>query len=137
MHRPALPHRHLELHGKPRAGRTATASSTSPAARSLRRGAGSSRPWQRPPSGPTSPLSVQLHNVKRVGRHLAIADCGAAVVAYGERIKTDKAYETAKLSEALRALPDRGLKTRRRSRLELGIMDLEAGAVERVTSVAI
>ena len=31
-------------------------------------------------------------------------DCGAAALAYGDKIKTDPAFETAKLSEALRAL---------------------------------
>ena len=30
-------------------------------------------------------------------------DCGAAALAHGDKIKTDPAFETAKLSEALRA----------------------------------
>ena len=46
-------------------------------------------------------ISYGLHEVKRV---VAIThrDCGAAVVAYGERIKTDKAFETQAHTDALR-----------------------------------
>jgi hypothetical protein len=78
-------------------------------------------------------ITYDLHEVKRV---VAIThrDCGAAVVAYGERIKTDRDFETQKHIEALRQFraevikrypdPD-GLK------VELGIMDL-SGAVEVV-----
>jgi hypothetical protein len=75
-------------------------------------------------------ISYKLHEVKRV---VAIThrDCGAAVVAYGDRIKTDRAFETAKHQEALHTFraelkkryPDLGC--------ELGIMEL-SGAVEVV-----
>ena len=51
-------------------------------------------------------ISVQLHSIKRV-IGIVHRDCGAAAVAYGDRIKTDQAYETAKLSEALRAFRPR------------------------------
>lgn len=38
-------------------------------------------------------ISVQLHNVKRVVG-MTHRDCGAAAVAYGDRIKTDRTYGT-------------------------------------------
>jgi hypothetical protein len=44
---------------------------------------------------------VQLHSIKRV-IGFTHRDCGAAYVAYGEALRTDKALETAKQSEALR-----------------------------------
>ncbi len=75
-------------------------------------------------------ITYDLHEVKRV---VAIThrDCGAAAVAYGERIKKDRAYETAMYQEALRTF--RGEVNKRYSDLqvELGIMDLN-GAVEVV-----
>ena len=63
-------------------------------------------------------ISIQLHQVKRVVG-LCHRDCGAAALAYGERIKTDPAFETAKLSEALRTFraevkKRHGLETRSR-----------------------
>lgn len=76
-------------------------------------------------------ISVQLHNVKRlVG--MAHRDCGAAAVAYGDRIKTDKAYETEMLSQALRAFRDQAKKRQPQLIVELGIMDLN-GTLETVT----
>src|SRR5262249_478729 len=40
-------------------------------------------------------ITVQLHKIKRV-IGLTHRDCGAAFVAYGEALRTDKALETAK-----------------------------------------
>ena len=75
-------------------------------------------------------ISVQLHNVKRlIG--MTHRDCGAAVVAYGERIKTDRAYETQMHTQALRAFRDQAKKRQPQLIVELGIMDL-GGAVEPV-----
>ena len=74
-------------------------------------------------------ISVQLHNVKRlIG--MTHRDCGAAAVAYGDRIKTDKAYETEMLGQALRR--EQAKKRQPQLIVELGIMDLN-GAVETVT----
>jgi len=76
-------------------------------------------------------ITVQLHSIKRV-IGLTHRDCGAAVVAYGERIKTDKAFETEKHSEALRAF--RAAVGQRQPQLgvDTGIMALD-GKVEIVT----
>jgi hypothetical protein len=75
-------------------------------------------------------VSIQLHQVKRVFG-LCHRDCGAAVLAYGDKIKTDPAFETARLSEALRTFRAE-VKKRHGLDSELGIMGLN-GAVERVT----
>jgi hypothetical protein len=75
-------------------------------------------------------VSIQLHQVKRVVG-LCHRDCGAAVLAYGDKIKTDPAFETAKLSEALRTFRTE-VKKRHGLDADLGIMGLN-GAVERVT----
>lgn len=75
-------------------------------------------------------ISVQLHNVKRVVG-LTHRDCGAAAVAYGDRIKTDRAYETEMNVQALRAFRDQVKKRQPQLIVELGIMDL-GGAVEPV-----
>lgn len=75
-------------------------------------------------------ISVQLHNVKRlIG--MAHRDCGAAALAYGDRIKTDKAYETEMLSQGLRAFRDQSNKRQPQLIVELGIMDLN-GTLEPV-----
>jgi hypothetical protein len=75
-------------------------------------------------------ISVQLHEVKRV---VAIThrDCGAAAVAYGDRIKTDRAFETQKNVEALRQFRAELKKRHPQLPAELGIMEL-TGAVEAV-----
>lgn len=76
-------------------------------------------------------ISVQLHNVKRlIG--MVHRDCGAAAVAYGDRLKTDRAYETQMLTQALRAFRDQAKKRQPQLIVELGIMDL-SGAVEPVS----
>jgi len=75
-------------------------------------------------------ISVQLHEVQRmVG--ITHRDCGAAAVAYGDRIKTDKAFETAMHTEALRAFRSEVAKRYPSLPVELGIMEL-SGAVEVV-----
>ena len=78
-------------------------------------------------------ISVQLHNVKRVVG-ITHRDCGAAAVAYGDRIKTDRAFETQMNTTALRQFrvevpPEAPTPGRRRARDE---RDLN-GAVEPVT----
>jgi hypothetical protein len=75
-------------------------------------------------------VSIQLHQVKRVVG-LCHRDCGAAALAYGDKIKTDPAFETAKLSEALRAFRAE-VKKRHGLDTDLGIQSLN-GAVEVVT----
>ena len=47
-------------------------------------------------------ISVKLHSIKRVVG-VVHRDCGAAQVAYGERMVSDFTFETEKLSEALKA----------------------------------
>jgi hypothetical protein len=75
-------------------------------------------------------ISVQLHNVKRlIG--VAHRDCGAAALAYGNRIKTDRAFETEMLSQGLRTFRDQASKRQPQLIVELGIMDLN-GTVETV-----
>jgi len=75
-------------------------------------------------------ISYDLHQVKRV---VAIThrDCGAAVVAYGDRIKTDRAFETKMHQEALRTFRAEVARRYIDLKVELGIMDL-TGAVEVV-----
>jgi hypothetical protein len=76
-------------------------------------------------------ITVQLHDIKRVVG-LTHRDCGAAEVAYGSRIKTDKAFETQCHNEALRAF--RAEVGRRQPKLgvDTGIMAID-GTVEVVT----
>jgi carbonic anhydrase len=68
-----------------------------------------------------------------VRRIIAIThrDCGAAAVAYGDRIKKDRSYETAMHREALRTFSNEVNKRYIDLRVELGIMDVN-GAVEVV-----
>jgi hypothetical protein len=75
-------------------------------------------------------ISYDLHEIKRV---VAVChrDCGAAVVAYGDRIKTDRAFETERLSEALRTFRSEVKKRHSELPVELGIMELN-GSVEVV-----
>jgi hypothetical protein len=76
-------------------------------------------------------ITVQLHDIKRV-IGLTHRDCGAAVVAYGDRIKTDKAFETEKHSEALRAFRAAVGQRQPKLAVDTGIMALD-GTVEIVT----
>jgi carbonic anhydrase len=75
-------------------------------------------------------ITVKLHEINDVVG-LVHRDCGAAAVAYGDQIKTDRTLETARLTEALKAF--RGEVQQRYPKLgiRLGIMDLN-GAVEAV-----
>jgi hypothetical protein len=75
-------------------------------------------------------ISYGLHEVKRVVG-ITHRDCGAAVVAYGERIKTDAAFETEKHREALHAFRDGVNKRYKDLGVELGIMSLD-GTVELI-----
>jgi hypothetical protein len=76
-------------------------------------------------------ISYGLHEVKRVVG-ITHRDCGAAAVAYGDRIKTDRAYETQMNVQALRSFRDEVKKRYPEMIVELGIMGLN-GAVEPVT----
>jgi hypothetical protein len=69
-------------------------------------------------------ITVKLHNIKRVVG-LAHRDCGAAAVAYGDRLVHDFSYETDMLSQALRGF--RGELNKRYPRLgvDTGIMALD------------
>jgi len=76
-------------------------------------------------------ISVKLHKIKRV-IGVVHRDCGAAAVAYGDKIKTDKAFETAQLTEALQKY---GAEVKQRTpalSVSLGIMGLD-GVVTPVT----
>lgn len=75
-------------------------------------------------------ISYGLHEVKRVVG-ITHRDCGAAAVAYGDRIKTDRAYETEMNVLALRAFRAEVKKRYPELIVELGIMELN-GAVEPV-----
>jgi hypothetical protein len=72
-------------------------------------------------------ISVKLHEVKRV---VAIThrDCGAAAVAYGDRIKIDGAAETEMHTKALHEFRSELKKRQPHLAVELGIMEL-SGAV--------
>jgi len=76
-------------------------------------------------------ISVQLHEVERM---VAIThrDCGAAAVAYGDRIKTDRAFETEMHTKALHQFRSETQKRQPHLAVELGIMEL-SGAVGVVT----
>ena len=76
-------------------------------------------------------ISIQLHAVKRVVG-LCHRDCGAAVVAYGDEIKKNPAFETTKLTEALRAFRDEVKKRHPKLDVQLAIMAVN-GAVSPVT----
>ena len=76
-------------------------------------------------------ITVQLHNISRVVS-LTHRDCGAAVVAYGDRIKTDKAFETQEHVGALRAFKAAVNQRQPKLAVETGIMGLD-GTVEVVT----
>jgi hypothetical protein len=76
-------------------------------------------------------ISIKLHQVKRVVG-LCHRDCGAAAVAYGDQIKKDPAFETAKLTEALRMFRDEVKKRQPHLAVNLAIMAVK-GAVEPVT----
>lgn len=76
-------------------------------------------------------ISLQLHQIKRVVG-LVHRDCGAAVVAYGDAIKTDPAFETAKLTEALKEFRAELGKRQPKLGVDTGIMSLD-GTVQVVT----
>ena len=76
-------------------------------------------------------ISVKLHSIKRVVG-IVHRDCGAAAVAYGDRIKKDRDFETAKLTAALRGFRSEVNQKQPKLAVELGIMDIN-GAVGLVT----
>lgn len=76
-------------------------------------------------------ITVQLHEIKRVVG-LTHRDCGAAAVAYGDRIKKDWAFETEKHTEALRAFRAEVGKRYPKLLVDTGIMKVD-GTVEVVT----
>ena len=76
-------------------------------------------------------ISVKLHSIKRV-IGVVHRECGAAAVAYGDKIKTDRTFETAQLTEALQKY---GAEVKQRHPtlgVSLGIMGLD-GVVTPVT----
>jgi len=66
-------------------------------------------------------ISLQLHKISRVVG-LTHRDCGAAFVAYGDALRTDKALETAKQTEALKAFKAEVNKRHPALAVDLGIM---------------
>ena len=76
-------------------------------------------------------ITVQLHDIKRVVG-LTHRDCGAAAVAYGDRIKTDRAFETERHIEALRAFGGEIGRRQPKLAVDRGIMAVD-GTVEVVT----
>ena len=76
-------------------------------------------------------ITVQLHEIKRVVG-LTHRDCGAAAVAFGDAIKTDKALETAKHTEALKEFRAEVAKRQPKLAIDTGIMALD-GKVEVIT----
>jgi hypothetical protein len=75
-------------------------------------------------------ISVDLHWVQRVVG-MTHRDCGAAAAAYGDRIKTDRAFETEMLSAALREFRTQVQQREPELAVELGIMDLD-GTVQYI-----
>lgn len=73
-------------------------------------------------------ISMKLHNVRRM---IAIVhrDCGAGAEAYGDRMKTDRAFETAKLTEVLHAFRAEVQKRQPRLINELAIMEVNGAVV--------
>jgi hypothetical protein len=76
-------------------------------------------------------ISVKLHSIKRV-MGIVHRECGAAVVAYGDRMKTDKTFETAQLTEALQKYGAEVKQRHPKLGVSLGIMGLD-GVVTPVT----
>jgi hypothetical protein len=76
-------------------------------------------------------ITVQLHSIKRVVG-ITHRDCGAAFVAYGEALRTDKGLELAKQSEALRQFRAEVGKRQPKLGVDTGIMGLD-GVVEVIT----
>lgn len=75
-------------------------------------------------------ISVDLHWLTCI-LGMAHRDCGAAAAAYGDRVLTDRAYETEVLSGALREFRAGVQQREPELIIELGIMDLN-GVVEPV-----
>jgi hypothetical protein len=69
-------------------------------------------------------ISVDLHWLTRI-IGMTHRDCGAAAVAYGDRVLTDRAYETEMLSGALRAFRTEVQQRQPELVVELGIMDFD------------
>ena len=76
-------------------------------------------------------ISVQLHEITRVVG-LTHRDCGAAAVAFGDAIKTDKGMESTEHVAALKAFRAEVGKRQPKLAVDTGIMALD-GKVEVVT----
>jgi hypothetical protein len=76
-------------------------------------------------------ITLKLHHIKRVVG-IVHRDCGAAGVAYGDRITSDFGYETDMLSQALRQFRAEVVKRHAGLGVDTGIMSLD-GAVTVVT----
>lgn len=76
-------------------------------------------------------ITISLHRIKHVVG-LTHRDCGGAAVVYGDRVKTDRSFETASHVEALRAFKAAINKKQPKLGVHFGIMALD-GDVEGVT----
>lgn len=76
-------------------------------------------------------ISVDKHWVKRVVG-MTHRDCAAAAAAYGDRVLTDRDYETEMLSAALREFRTQVAQREPEIGIELGIMEFD-GSVQYVT----
>ena len=74
---------------------------------------------------------MKLHSINRVVG-IVHRDCGAAAVAYGERMVSEFSFETDKLSDALRQFRAEVGKRQPKLAVDTGIMSLD-GAVTVVT----
>lgn len=69
-------------------------------------------------------ITVKLHSIKRVVG-VVHRDCGAGAVAYGDRMLSDFAFETEKLTGALQAFRSELGKRFPKLSVDTGIMDLD------------
>lgn len=76
-------------------------------------------------------ITIELHNIRSVVG-LTHRECGAGAVAYGDRVKTDKEFETTNHVAALREFKAEIAKRKPRLAVHTGIMALD-GMVEAVT----
>ena len=76
-------------------------------------------------------ITIALHNIRSVVG-LTHRECGAAAVAYGDQVKTDKSFESTNHVAALREFKAEIVKRKPKLAVHTGIMALD-GTVEAVT----
>lgn len=76
-------------------------------------------------------ITIQLHNIRSVVG-LTHRQCGAAAVAYGDRVKSDMAFETTNHVAALREFKAQIARRKPKLAVHTGIMALD-GTVEAVS----